>query len=170
MNLREKWDKAVNQTNVVRWRKTNLATFDKTIIRYAFLGESMVNTGDTVRRQGRIIIHRPLLLLPENIPQFEGFDSLKDLGIDEDDLARFLLIRGVSFPSLKYQNETDSLDLVEKPLKDATNNLLAKFDKENNSDTGVLVGPEDCWQFSVIIYAGGLMNRSASRDIRRLLD
>ncbi len=170
MNLREKWDKAVNQTDVVRWRKTNLATFDRTILRYAFLGKSLVNAGDTVQRKGRIVVHRPLLLLPENIPQFEGFDSLKDLGIDEDDLARFLLIRGVSFPSLKYQNETDSLDLVEKPLKDATNRLLTKLDKEDNSDTGVLVGPEDCWQFSVIIYAGGLMNRSATRDIRRILD
>lgn len=170
MNLREKWDKAVNQTDVIRWRQTHLATFDKTILKYAFLGESLVNTGDTVQRYGRIVVHRPLLLLPENIPQFEGFDSLKDLGIDEDDLARFLLIRGVSFPSLKYQNETDSLDVVEKPINEATNRLLAKLDKEDNSDTGVLVGPEDCWQLSVIIYAGGLMNRSASRDIRRLLD
>ena len=170
MNLREKWDKAVSQTDVIRWRKTHLATFDRTVLKYAFLGESLVNTGDTVQRHGRIVVHKPLLLLPENIPQFEGFDFLKDLGMDEDDLARFLLIRGVSFPFLKYRNETDSLDVVEKPLSEATNRLLAKLDKEDNSDTGVLVGPEDCWQFSVIIYAGGLMNRSASRDIRRLLD
>ena len=170
MNLRERWDKAVNQTDVVRWRKTHLATFDKTVLKYAFLGESLVNAGDTIQRQGRIVVHRPMLLLPENIPQFEGFDALEDLGIDEDDLAKFLLIRGISFPSLKYQNETSSLDLVEKPLDDATDNLLTKLDKENNADTGVLVGPEDCWQFSVIIYASGLMGRSASRDINRLLE
>ncbi len=106
MNLREKWDKAVSQTDVVRWRKTHLATFDRTVLKYAFLGESLVNTGDTVQRRGRIVVHRPLLLLPENIPQFEGFNSLKDLGIDEDDLARFLLIRGVSFPSLPSSTRT----------------------------------------------------------------
>ena len=106
MNLRERWDKAVSQTNVVRWRKNHLATFDKTVLKYAFLGESLINAGDTIQRHGRIIVHRPMLLLPDNIPQFEGFDSIKDLGIDEDDLAKFLLIRGVSFPSLKYQNET----------------------------------------------------------------
>ena len=87
-----------------------------------------------------------------------------------DELSRFLLIRGVSFPSLKYYHETDSIDVMEKPMDDATSYLLNLLDKEDNTDTGVLTGPEDCWQFSVIIYAGGLMARSASRDIRRLLD
>lgn len=170
MNLANRWQKAVRQTNVLRWRKTHLATFDNTILKYSFLGESSVNSGDTVQRKGRIVVHKPLLILPESMPQFEGFDFLKDLGVDEDELSRFLLIRGVSFPSLKYRHETDSISVLEKPLDDATKYILEKLDKENNTDTGLLVGPEDCWQLSVIIYAGGLMSRSASRDINRLTD
>lgn len=170
MSLQSNWERATSQTKVVRWKKNPLATFDSTVLKYAFLAESLVNAGDTVERKGRIMVHRPLLLLPENVPQFEGFDFLKDMSIDDEELARFLLIRGVSFPSLKFRNETDSLNVVEKPLEKALEQTLSELDKTRNVDTGVLTGPEECWQFSVLVYVGGLMARSASRDIDRLMD
>jgi hypothetical protein len=170
VDLREAWNKAVNRTEILRWRKASLDTFGHTTLNYAFLAESAVNAGDTVHRKGKILVHKPMLLLPENIPQFEGFDAAKDLGVDENELARFLLVRGVSFPSLKFRNETDSLNVMEKPLNKAVESVMNTLDHERNFDTGVLVGPEDCWQLSIIIYAGGLMTRSASKDIRRLLE
>ena len=170
MDVREAWEKAVNRTEVMRWRTSSLDTFGHTSLSYAFLGESAVNAGDTVHRKGKVLVHKPMLLLPENIPQFEGFDVAEDLGIDVNELAKFLLVRGVSFPSLKFRNETDSLDLMEKPLDKAVEAVMNTLDHEKNYDTGVLTGPEDCWQLSVIIYAGGMMSRSARRDIRRLLE
>ena len=168
MDLREAWEKASNLTEIIRWRKSSLATFGNTVLNYAFLGESTVNAGDTVQRKGKVLVHKPLILLPGNIPQFEGFDFVEELGIDPSELARFLLIRGISFPSLKFHNETDSLDVIEKPMDNAIDAVLDHLDSQNNHDTGVLVGPEDCWQLSVLFYAGELMSRSAPGDVHRL--
>ncbi|GAJ15654.1 unnamed protein product, partial [marine sediment metagenome] len=35
---------------------------------------------------------------------------------------------------------------------------------------GLMLGPEDCWQFSVLIYVGTLALKSAPTDIERLFD
>ena len=41
------------------------------------------------------------------MPHFEGFDFEEGMRLNEDLLMSFLLVRGISFPSLKYNNRTD---------------------------------------------------------------
>ena len=36
--------------------------------------------------------------------------------------------------------------------------------------SGLILGPEDCWQFSVIIFAASQMAKSAEGDIKRLME
>ncbi len=36
--------------------------------------------------------------------------------------------------------------------------------------TGLVVGPEEAWQFSVLMLVGALVIRSAEGDLRRILD
>jgi hypothetical protein len=35
---------------------------------------------------------------------------------------------------------------------------------------GLIIGSEDAWQFSILIYVDILMTKSASNDITKLLD
>ena len=108
--------------------------------------------------------------MPFNLPQFEGFDFEKELGIGREMLMNFLLVRGVNFPSLKYNNKTNSLDIFEGRLDKATNHYSNLLERKEDVHSGLIVGPEDCWQLSILIFICMQVAKSANSDIKRLLD
>ena len=170
MNIQEMWDKAVRKTEIVRPRVTPLHTYQVTHLPYIALAESSVNQGDTVVRRGEVSVERPAIVLPHNLPQFEGFDFEKEMHVNEDLFKSFLLVRGVQFPAMKYNNKSFSVDVHEGGLSKAIERYKQDLQQSENVHTGLIAGPEDCWQFSVILFVCTLMARSATGDIKRLLD
>lgn len=170
MDLEDKWKKAVSKTEIVRARMTNLLTFKATELPYIFLAESIVNSGDTVVRKGSVTVERPLLILPENFPQFEGFDFKKDLHVNDDSLRTLLIMRGISFPSLKYQNVTSSIDVIEGSLSRSIKDNEDLLQKKEDLTSGLIMGPEDCWQFSILLYIAAMVTKSAASDIKKVLE
>ena len=170
MDIQELWEKALKQTEIVRMRLQDLATFETTAVPYVFLAESALNQGDTVVRKGQVLIERPAIVLPQFSPQFEGFDFEQDLQIPKDMLATFLLVRGIQFPSLKYRHQMSSLDLVEQSLQQAIDQFSRQLTAAEDIKTGLVIGPEDAWQFSLLLLVGALVVRSAEGDVRRLLE
>ena len=170
MDIQEKWEKALEKTEIVRPRIQELLTFSHTDTPYIFLSESAINIGDTVVRKGSILVEKPSLILPLGLPQFDGFDFEKEPSINEDMVTNFLLVRGIRFPSLKYNNKTYSLDLFEDQLEKAIEHYREKLQREEDVCTGLIIGPEDCWQFSVLIFVCTQVVRAADGDIRKLLD
>ena len=171
MDLVEKWDKAIQQTKILRSRLRSLLAFETTELPYGALGSSSVNPGDTVVRKGKVVVHKPLLLLPSRfLPQFEGFDFEEDYQVDGGSIRRFFLMRGVSFPSLKYCNDTHTVDVFEGYLEKAVDYFSREMEKREDVHCGLMLGPEDCWQFSVIIYVASLAVRSLPGDLEKLLD
>jgi len=166
----DKWEKALKKTEIVRSRVKPLMTFEATRMPYILLSESSVNPGDTAVRKGEVTVEKPSLIMPENIPHFEGFEFDKEPDSDEDMLVNFLLVRGVRFPSYNYNNQTLSLDVYEGGLSDAIGHFSDRMQKEENVHAGLIAGPEDCWQFSLIIFICSMVVRSADNDVRRLLD
>jgi hypothetical protein len=169
-DLQELWDKARRRTEIIRMRLQDLATFDKTVVPYCFLAESSVNRGDTIMRRGSVLIERPGIILPSLSPQFEGFPFDPDLHLGEDALSTFLLIRGIQFPSLKYRHELSALDVLERSLQQALDEQRDRLAAAEDVATGLVVGPEDAWQFSVLLLVGALVVRSAEGDLRRILE
>jgi len=170
MDIQILWDQARKDTEIIRMRMTDLATFESTAMPYVFLAESAVNQGDTVVRQGQVVIQRPAIVLPSFSPQFEGFDFERELELSDEAVATFLLVRGVQFPSLKYQHQRSSLDLVEQSLQKTVEQHRQRLTMAEDIATGLVVGPEAAWQFSVLLLVGGLVIRSAQGDVRRLLE
>ncbi len=172
MDIQETWEKALKQTEIVRPRVQPLATFAATALPYIFLAESSINLGDTVVRKGEVMVEKPSLILPPAHPQFEGFQSDENSGssLDLNALADFLLIRGVQFPSLKYHHKVSSLDLAQQRLQEAIHDYSRELEKAENVTTGLVIGPEDLWQFSVLIFIANQVVRQAEGDIRKLWD
>ena len=168
MDIQELWEKALRSTEIIRSRAQELATFESTELPYVFLAESSLNVGDTVVRQGKVLVERPSLILPS--PRFEGFEFSSDLRVGEEAVLNFLLVRGVKFPSLRYHHELTSLDLHAGPLRKAIEHFNDRFTRAEDIRTGLVVGPEDAWQFSILILVGSLVIRAAEGDLRRLLD
>jgi len=169
MNLEEKWQKAVEETEIVRYRISQLLTFKPTDLPYIFLAESKVNIGNTVIRKGKVLVHEASIILPPNFPQFEGFDIEESYHIDKDPFRSFLLVRGVTFPSFKYHNEIYSIDIYEGCLEKAVKHFQERLEKIEDVHSGLIVGPDDCWQFSILFFVLNIVSRSAPNDIKRLL-
>ena len=168
--MQQLWDKARKSTEILRLRLQDLSSVESTVTPYIFLAESSLNKGDTVVRRGQVVVQRPSIILPPLSPQFEGFRFEEDLQISEQHLATFLLVRGVQFPSLRYRHETSSLDLYEGSLQQAVTHYLDRLKRAEDIGTGLVIGPEDVWQFSVLMLVGALVVRSADGDLRRILE
>ena len=170
MNIEEAWDKARQQTEIVRVRLQDLATFEATVVPYIFLAESSLHAGDTVIRKGQVMIEKPAILLPGLSPHFEGFEFAQDLHLSEESVMTFLLMRGVQFPSMKYKHQLSSLDLIEGSLQQALDQVEDQLKRSEDISTGLVVGPEEAWQFSILLLVGALVVRSAEGDLRRILE
>ena len=169
MDYYEAWTKALKDTEIIRPRIQSLLTFKDTHVPYILLSESSVNLGDTVVRRGEVIVEKSALVLPPNIPQFDGFEF--DGGTSpQDAIINFLLVRGVSIPSLHYNNKTYMIDVFEGNLKKAIAHYQEMLQHQENVQAGLMTGPEDCWQFSVIIYICSQIAKNADVDIRKLLE
>ncbi|MBN1687491.1 MAG: hypothetical protein JW893_00140 [Candidatus Omnitrophica bacterium] len=170
MDIEDYWQKALKQTEIVRPRIQPLLSHKETHLPYIFLAESVINVGDTVVREGEVVVEKPSIILPSNYPQLEGFDTEEDTSFHPEMMTNFLLIRGIRFPSYKYNNRTYSLEIREGRLKAAIEEYSRKLQSEENVSTGLVIGPEDCWQFSVLIFVGSQVLKTADQDIKKLLD
>jgi len=170
MELEELWQKALAETEILRARLALLGNLESIPLDYIFLAESSVNTGDTVVRKGKVQVQKPLIFLPREFPMFSGFEFEKEFGRDSQGISNFLLMRGVRFPSLKYNHLASSLEVYEKPLTKAISEFKDSLERQEDIKTGLLKGCEDCWQFSVLMYAASQITKSAPDDIRKFLD
>ena len=170
MDIQELWDNARKRTEILRMRMQELSAVDVTNVPYLFLAESSVNPGDTVVRRGHVLVERPSIVLPGFSPQFEGFAFDQDLHVSEETVATFLLVRGIHFPSLKYRHETSSLDLFEGNLQKAITHFQDQLKRAEDIKTGLVIGLEEAWQFSILLLVGMLVIRSAEGDLRRFLE
>jgi len=79
-------------------------------------------------------------------------------------------VRGISIPSLRYDNKTSSLDIYEGKLSKAIKHYEKDLQQQEDVQTGLVVGPEDCWQFSLLVFICSQIIKNADQDIQRLLD
>ncbi len=170
MDYHGAWARALKETAIIRSRVSLLNTFSDTHVPYIFLSPSIINVGDTVVRKGEVVVHRPSLILPPNIPQFEGFEFEKETGIDDNSVINFLLVRGVALPSLKYNNKTSSLDIFEGDLPKAISFFANRLEREEDVLTGLMSGHEDTWQLSLVIFICSQIAKNTDSDIRRLME
>jgi len=169
MDIDKAWKKALESTEIIRSRIKGLMTHSDTHVPYVMLSESTINMGDTVVRKGEIVVKQPALIIPPNNPQFKGFQFDED-EVDQNSLVNYLLVRGITLPSMNYDNKTHSLDIHEGKLSGAIKSFNQSMQMEENVRSGLIVGPEDCWQFSLLIFICSQIARNADQDIRKLLD
>jgi len=163
------WERALRETDIIRTRITGLSTFSETHVPYILLSPSQINQGDTVVRTGEVLVHRPNLILPPHIPQLEGF-AFEDDSFNEDAMINFLMVRGVSLPSMKYDNKIFALNVFEGRMDDAISFYGNRLQREENTSSGLLSGPDDVWQLSLLIFICSQIAKNSSTDIRRLLE
>ncbi len=170
MDIEKAWEKALKYTEIIRPRVEPLNTFKTTHLPYIFLAESSVNVGDSVVRKGEILVEKPSIILPPGSPLLDGFDFKDASKYRQDTIINFFLVRGIRLPSLKYNNKTYSLDIFEGRLGKAIEKYSRELQKEENVTSSLVIGPEDCWQFSILIFVCMQILRSTDNDIKELMN
>ncbi|MBF0523328.1 MAG: hypothetical protein HQL24_09780 [Candidatus Omnitrophica bacterium] len=170
MDMEELWSKALKHTEIVRSRIQALKVYSETQVPYILLSESSVNMGDTIVRKGEVKVERPSLVVPPNNPMFEGFEFDGVEKFNDNNFINFLLIRGITIPSLRYDNKVHTLDVHEGKLSDAIKKYKKTLQQAEDTQTGLIAGPEDCWQLSLLIFICAQIARDADNDIRKLLE
>ncbi|MFC1510287.1 hypothetical protein ACFL49_01345 [Candidatus Omnitrophota bacterium] len=170
MDIDKYWQKALKNTEIVRSRIRSLNAACDTVVPYILLCESELSSSDTVVRKGEVVVSQPSLIIPPNNPQFEGFEFDEDQGIEDNSLINYLLVRGISLPSLRYDNKTCSLDIYEDKLSSALKFYKNQLQQEENVDAGLIIGSQDSWQFSLLIFICSQIARNVDADIRRMLN
>jgi hypothetical protein len=170
MDLDKLWQKALKKTEIHRARLNKLHTFKETELPYILLTESLVNEGDTVVRKGTIKVDKPIIVMPEHYPVFDGFDFKEDLDISDDNMRSFLLMRGISLPSLKYSNDTYAVEVYEGSLSKAIGHYKKLLQKQEDIRLGLVIGPDEAWKFSLVIYVASMVTKSAQNDITTFID
>lgn len=169
MDIYDFWVKALKNTDIIRPRVHGLLSHQDTTVPYIMLSESAINEGDTVVRKGEVVVDKPTLLLPPASPQMEGFEFSSDEYFKQDAFVNFLLVRGINLPSMKYNNTTNSLEVFEGDLGQAIAHYKDYLQRQENVTTGLIAGPQEGWQFSVLVYICSQVVRNAQTDIRNLL-
>jgi hypothetical protein len=85
-------------------------------------------------------------------------------------VINFFLVRGIRLPSLKYNNKTYLLDIFEGRLSKAIKKYSRELQREENVTSSLIIGPEDCWQFSILIFVCMQILRSSDNDIKKLMN
>jgi hypothetical protein len=170
MDIQEAWNRALKETEIIRVRVSSLHTFDDTHVPYIFLSPSLINIGDTVVRRGEVVVERPSLILPPNIPRFEGFEFGEAGAEDAHAVINFLLMRGVSVPSMTYNNKTHSLDVFEGDMARAVAHHAHALERAEDVACGLVTGQEDLWQFAILIFICAQIARNTGTDLKRLME
>lgn len=169
MEYQSGWEKALKYTEIVRPRIKPLSSAGTTQLPYIFLSESLHDSSNTFVRRGYIGVDQPALLLPPNNPQFDGFEMNEYQKNEMNTFMNFLLVRGVRFPSMNYHNISFDLALHDGKLQEAINFHKDLLQREENMTTGLVVGKEDCWQFSILVFVASQMLKSSDHDVEYLL-
>ena len=164
------WEKSLKNTEIVRSRIKSLKTNAETHVPYVLLSASAINQGDTIVRKGEVTVEKPSIIMPPHQPMLNGFELDEESTFKKDSLINFLLVRGISLPSLQYDNITSSLDIHEGDLDSAVKHYLRDLQRKEDVNVGLLVGPEDCWQFSLLIFICAQISKNAENDIKKLLE
>jgi hypothetical protein len=169
MSIEDLWDEALKFTEIVRLPIKRLLTFGSTQFEYIFLAPSLVNKGDTVIRRGKMDVDKPALILPQGGPNFTGFNSSEDSGIQDDALRSFFYLRGISFPSFTYTNESYELDIMEGSLAKAEKQCIDHVRAEEKISTGIVIGKDTSWQFSLLLMGCSMIDAHIDSDLREIL-
>jgi hypothetical protein len=166
---REKFKRYWEKTEIFREYARMLYTFGDTELPYVFLAQHPNFEDRTVVRKGLMSVKKPHILLPgsQQGPEFgEGF--AEDEALPED--AAYL-IRGLRLP---YSKVTNRPAVKEEMEYGEVDQIAEQFDrrleKARDRETGLLKGPAQAMEVSLMRYSLGLIIKSAPDNVEQFFE
>ena len=164
----EKFKHYWRQTEIIREYQRILFTFGDMELPYVFVAESKQLADRTMVRRGKVFLQKPRIVLPESGKrmEFEGFEHPNILGREAAYLFRAAKLpfshisnRPIADEKLEYGNVSAILEKIN-----------SQMDHHNDTDTGLIKGPLEGADVSLIRYSFGLAIKSAPENINEFLE
>ena len=129
---------AWNAVKIVRDVGYSLFTFGDSDLPYYLISEPSRNKNLVTIQQGKVVVSKPLIYLPDNAPpefcNFFGQDT-------NEDLVRFLLARTAKFQNMKFDNTISSEQFVSDSLEESVAKLNQRLDDDEEDRIAILTAP-----------------------------
>lgn len=159
---------AARSTRIVYMPPKLLETFGESSVHYLVVSENMDRPGALTLRSGLVTAERPRIVTPTYFRQkaVENFNADAQKYFDEvlsrEVNARFLEY-GLHFGKQEFQEESvqgDAREVAEQAAADAQDDL--------EKLQGVLIGPDDAWEVSLMHFITQLVQRSLPFHARNI--
>jgi hypothetical protein len=160
---------AVMNTKIVRAPKQSLATFGITNVYYYLVAEAayneIVNSTETVIREGRVIAERPRIVTPSYLSRVQGFSS--------EAKKYFEMLMTESDPNspgliYAYRNEPKELNIVSDNPASVIEKLNTEIDQKGDPLTSIIKGEDTLWDVSILKFIYEITRRSVGENVRQL--
>ena len=160
---------AVLNTQILRSPKQTLSTFGTTNIYYYLVSEpaytEIVNSTETVIREGKVIAQRPRIVTPYYLSKLEGFSTEARKYFD-------MLLRSHEphTPGLfyTYKNEPKELSIVSDNLSSVVDKLNTEIDKRGDPLTSIIKGEDALWDVSLLKFIYELTRGSIKDNVTEM--
>ena len=163
-----RWQKAIEQTFVVRLPKQHLATFGATNIKYYVVTEpafqeEIPETDEGVVRTGKVVAERPAIVTPNYLVNLEGFSS--DAYEFFHDLAR---MEGPNSPGIMYQyrNKPENTEIVGGIPTEIAHRISKDLNERKEELSVVMVGVDELWDVALLKFIYEFTASSVQSNVR----
>lgn len=170
MELDERIEQAVRNTEILRPPKQSLSTFGITNIYYYLLTEPVYkeivgNVTETVIREGRVIAQRPRIVTPYYLSRLEGFSTDARKYFESLIGSHGAHVPGVFYT---YRNEPKESNIVSDSLLSVADKLNADIDKSGDLLTSIIKGTDELWDVSLMKFIYEMTRSSIHNNITEM--
>jgi hypothetical protein len=169
MESEEKIRNAVKNTQIVRAPKQSLATFGLTNVYYYLVAEAtyseLINSSETVIREGRVIAERPKIVTPSYLSRVQGFSP------EAKKYFEMLMTEyDPNSPGLfyAYRNEPKELNVVSDNVVSVIEKLNTEIDQKGDPLASIIKGEDMLWDVSILKFIYEITSRSVGENVRQL--
>jgi hypothetical protein len=162
MDIDEKIQYAIENTEVIRTPQQSLATFGSTNVNY-YLITSLMDSANVVR-EGRVIAAKPKIVTPAYLINLEGFSS---------QARRFIEIMAERFPRepsifYTYKNEAGDMNIISESTEAIIEKIIKKIEGSSNPLSAIIKGVEDMWDVSLLKFTYELTRKSVYENVNEM--
>jgi len=169
MESDERIKAAVTNTRIIRVPKQSLATFGTTNIYYYLVSEAayneIMNSSETVIREGRVIAERPRIVTPSYLSRVQGFSPEARKYFE-----MLMAEHDTNSPGLyyAYRNEPKELNVVSDNPESVIARLNADIDQKGDPMASIIKGEDTLWDVSILKFIYEITRRSVADNVRQL--
>jgi hypothetical protein len=160
---------AVMNTEVIRPPRQNLETFGATNIYYYLVAEAafneLMNSTETVIREGRVVAERPRIVTPSYLSRVQGFSA------EAKKYFEMLMTHNdANSPGLfyAYRNEPKELNVVSDNLTAVVARLNEEIDRKGDPLASIIKGEDMLWDVSIFKFIFEMTQRSVEHNVNQL--